>query len=80
MKTSQKSNEKSKKNSKENLGGSYKFKMAAKYKKPKKEEECNIIFGVIQDSFSRKLYEFTLYCYNINSETAAQIINGIKIN
>jgi len=45
-----------------------------------KEEECNIIFGVIQDSFSRKLYEFTLYCYNINSETAAQIINGIKIN
>ena len=35
MKTSQKSNEKSKKNSKENLGGSYKFKMAAKYKKPK---------------------------------------------
>jgi hypothetical protein len=27
--------EKSKKNSKENKGGSYKFKIAAKYKKPK---------------------------------------------
>ena len=45
-----------------------------------KEEEINIVFGVIQDSFSKKLYEFTLYCYNINSETAALIINGIKIN
>ena len=44
------------------------------------EEKCNIIFGVIQDSFSRKLYEIELYCYKINSETAALIINGIKIN
>ena len=41
MKTSQKSNEKSKKNSKENLGGSYKFKMAAKYKKPKTRGDKN---------------------------------------
>jgi hypothetical protein len=44
------------------------------------EDECNIVFGVIQDSFSRKLYEIELYCYKINSETAALIINGIKIN
>jgi len=41
MKTSQKSNEKSKKNSKENLGGSYKFKMADKYKKPKTRGDKN---------------------------------------
>lgn len=44
------------------------------------EEKCNIVFGVIQDSFSRKLYEIELYCYKINSEIAALIINGIKIN
>ena len=33
--------EKSKKNSKENLGGSYKFKVAAKYKKPKTRGDKN---------------------------------------
>ncbi len=33
--------EKSKKNSKENLGGSYKFKIAAKYKKPKTRGDKN---------------------------------------
>ncbi len=33
--------EKSEKNSKENLGGSYKFKMAAKYKKPKTRGDKN---------------------------------------
>ena len=33
--------EKSEKNSKENLGGSYKFKMAAKYKKPKTKGDKN---------------------------------------
>ena len=33
--------EKSKKNSKENKGGSYKFKMAAKYKKPKTRGDKN---------------------------------------
>ncbi|MEP1487350.1 MAG: DEAD/DEAH box helicase [Algibacter sp.] len=33
--------EKSKKNSKENLGGSYKFKIAAKYKKPKTKGDKN---------------------------------------
>ena len=44
------------------------------------EGKCNIVFGVIQDSFSRKLYEIELYCYKINSEIAALIINGIKIN
>ena len=44
------------------------------------EEKCNIIFGVIQDSFSRKLYEIELYCFKINSDTASLIINGIKIN
>ena len=33
--------EKSEKNSKENLGGSYKFKIAAKYKKPKTRGDKN---------------------------------------
>ena len=45
-----------------------------------KEEDINVVFGVIQDSFSKKLYEFTLYCYNISPEKATRIINGIKIN
>jgi len=44
------------------------------------EEECNIIFGVIQDSFARKLYDIELYCYNINSKTATSIINSIDID
>ena len=45
-----------------------------------KEEECNIIFGVIQDSFARKLYDIELYCYNISSKVATSIINSIDID
>ena len=37
---SESTHEKSKKNSKENKGGSYKFKMAAKYKKQQEAEEA----------------------------------------
>ena len=44
------------------------------------EEECNIIFGVIQDSFARKLYDIELYCYNISSKVAISIINSIDID
>ena len=45
-----------------------------------KEEDCNIIFGVIQDSFERKLYDIELYCYNITSKVATSIINSIDID
>lgn len=45
-----------------------------------KEEECNIIFGVIQDSFARKQYEIELFCYNISSKEATSIINSIDID
>ena len=44
------------------------------------EEECNIIFGVVQDSFARKLYDIELYCYNISSKVAISIINSIDID
>lgn len=45
-----------------------------------KEEDCNIIFGVIQDSFARKQYEIELFCYNISSKAATSIINSIDID
>lgn len=44
-----------------------------------KEEDCEVIFGVIQDGRSKVLYEFDLYCYKIDLNTATTIINSIKI-
>jgi hypothetical protein len=44
------------------------------------DDECNVIFGLIQDSFSRKLYEFELFCQNLTLSTANDIINSIEIN
>ena len=43
-------------------------------------EECQVIFGLVQDSFSRKLYEFELFCHNLKLADATKIINSIKIN
>lgn len=43
------------------------------------DDECNVIFGLIQDSFSRKLYELELFCYNLSLNTAKEIINSIQI-
>ena len=43
------------------------------------EDRCTVIFGVIQNSFSRKLYEFELVCLKINLKTATSIINSIEI-
>jgi hypothetical protein len=43
------------------------------------DDECNVIFGLIQDSFSRKLYEFELFCHNLNINSATEIINSIQI-
>lgn len=44
------------------------------------EEGCEVIFGVIQDGRSKVLYEFNLYCFNIDINTASTIINSIDIN
>ena len=44
------------------------------------DDECNVIFGIIQDSYSRKLYEFELFCYNLTLSVATAIINSIQIN
>ena len=43
------------------------------------EDRCTVIFGLIQNSFSRKLYEFELVCLKINLKTATSIINSIEI-
>ena len=43
-------------------------------------DKCTVIFGLIQDSFTRKLYEFELLCYNLSLAAATQIINSIQIN
>ena len=43
------------------------------------DDRCTVIFGVIQNSFSRKLYEFELVCLKINLKTATSIINSIEI-
>jgi hypothetical protein len=44
------------------------------------EEGCNIVFGVIQDGRSKVLYEFNLYCFKIDLDTAKIIINSIITN
>ena len=44
-----------------------------------KEDDSNVIFGVIQDAFDKKLYEIELICININSETARSIIESIYL-
>ena len=43
------------------------------------EDRCTVIFGIIQNSFSRKQYEFELICLKIDLKTAASIINSIEI-
>ena len=43
------------------------------------ESESNVIFGIIQNSFSRRLYEFELFCLNIDMTTANKIIRSIVI-
>ena len=45
-----------------------------------REEDCNIIFGVIQDSSALRQYEIELYCYNISLKEATSIINSIDID
>lgn len=45
-----------------------------------KDSDSNVIFGVIQDSFSKKLYEIDLTCLNIGSKTARKIIESITID
>ena len=44
------------------------------------DDECNVIFGLIQDSYSRKLYEFELFCHNLSLNSATEVINSIQIN
>lgn len=44
------------------------------------DDDCNVIFGVVQDSFARKQYEIELFCFNIDSRTASSIIKSININ
>ena len=44
-----------------------------------KIDDSNLIFGVIQDTFSKKQYEIELICLNINSKTARSIIESISI-
>jgi len=43
------------------------------------DDRCTVIFGVIQNSFSRKLYDFNLICLKIDLKTATSIINSIEI-
>ena len=45
-----------------------------------KDSDSNVIFGVIQDYFSKKLYEIDLTCLNIGSKTARKIIESITID
>ena len=45
-----------------------------------KEEECVIIYGVIQDVISKKLYDIQLYCLNLSTKEGGEIINSIQIN
>jgi hypothetical protein len=45
-----------------------------------KNYNSNVIFGIIQDSFSRKLYEVELYCLNLNLNNTTEIINSIQID
>ena len=44
-----------------------------------KQNDGNVIFGVIQDTSSKKLYEIELLCLNIGSTTAREIIKSIEI-
>lgn len=44
-----------------------------------KQNDGNVIFGVIQDTSSKKLYEIELLCLNISSKTAREIIKSIEI-
>ena len=39
----------------------------------------NVVFGFVQNSFSRIIYEVELSCININLETSKNIINSITI-
>ena len=41
--------------------------------------ECTVIFGMVQDSYTRINYDFELLCWNINLETASKIINSIQL-
>ena len=43
------------------------------------DDRCTVIFGIIQDSFSRIYYEFDLLCLKIDLKTATSIINSIEI-
>lgn len=43
-------------------------------------DDSNLIFGIIQDTFSKKQYEIDLICLNINSKTARSIIESISID
>ena len=42
-------------------------------------DECNVIFGMIQNSYTRVNYDFELLCFNINLNTASKIINSIQL-
>tara|TARA_B110000003_G_C16554352_1_gene497878 strand:+ start:501 stop:983 length:483 start_codon:yes stop_codon:yes gene_type:complete len=44
-----------------------------------KQNDGNVIFGVIQDTSSKKLYEIELLCLNLGSKTAREIIKSIEI-
>ena len=44
------------------------------------EDESTVIFGIIQDKYKRKLYEFHLFCFDIDIKIAKDIINSIQIN
>jgi hypothetical protein len=44
------------------------------------EDKSTVIFGLIQDSYKRKLYEFSLFCFDIDIKIAKEIINSIQIN
>jgi hypothetical protein len=43
------------------------------------DDRCTVIFGIIQNSFSRVNYEFNLICKKMDLKTATSIINSIEI-
>jgi len=43
------------------------------------DDRCTVIFGIIQNSFSRVNYEFSLICKKMDLKTATSIINSIEI-